>query len=914
MFRTDFLKKVGLGTGAIVLGFHSSVMAFLKEVYGVGSSHTLGLDKGLLNFDTPDFHLKLVKDSQTVAALMPKGAGGFDFTPSDWLDKRSGDGFYHLGDVTMRIKSNAGSGWNEYSTAVKRKPVKSIETAAHVLAAAELNPSLPNDIPLTVRRFWKIDNKHLVLSFELENTSGHLVEVGSLGIPMIFNNILTGRKLSEAHRKCCFYDPYIGQDAGYLQVTRLIGHGPALIVVPEGKTSFEAYNPLLNDKTKRGITFEGFYEWMVHTKSYVEKEWEKAEPWNEPTSDILDPGQKRSYGVRFLLSGEIRNIEKTLIENDHPVAAGIPGYILPGDQKAQLFLNYSKNVRSMRIDPIGSLKIEKGKTTENGWKEYRVEGSKWGRSRLTVEYDDGLKQTIHYKVIKPQFKVLADLGSFLVTRQWFDEKNDLFDRNPSFISYDYFEKKQVTQEKRAWIAGLSDEGGNGSWVVAMMKQFIQPDRAEIKKLEEFVDGVLWGRLQYKDGDYQYGVRKSLFYYQPDAVPKGTYDPNVPYGGWASWDKKQARSVGRSYDYTPVAAAYWVLYRLARNHNGLVTNHPWDWYLKRSYDTAQAMVKYAPYYSRFGQMEGTVFVEILRDLRREGWHELADQYETKMKKRADVWKAKAFPFGSEMPWDSTGQEEVYAWCRYFGYDEKAEVTLKAITGYMPTIAHWGYNGNARRYWDFLFAGKLQRIERQIHHYGSGLNAIPVLTAYRDNPDDFYLLRVGYGGLMGAISNITKDGFGPCAFHSYPSTLEIDGYSGDYGPNFLGHVINTGTYVVNHPEFGWLAFGGDIRIKNGQVEIKPLDSSHSRIYLAPMGLWLTLDAGKFDRVVLDTSRNTIVLFLERATGYTTHARLRVERPSGENKPVGFKPSKRYPVERDAYVIPLGDEAIRIDLVKV
>ena len=132
----------------------------------------------------------------------------------------------------------------------------------------------------------------------------------------------------------------------------------------------------------------------------------------------------------------------------------------------------------------------------------------------------------------------------------------------------------------------------------------------------------------------------------------------------------------------------------------------------------------------------------------------------------------------MPWDSTGQEEVYAWCRYFGFDDKALVTLNAILGYMPTVPHWGYNGSARRYWDFQYAGKLRRVERQLHHYGSGLNAIPVLSEYRDHPDDLYLLRVGYGGVMGAISNITQEGFGPSGFHAYPSTLRIDGYSASH----------------------------------------------------------------------------------------------------------------------------------------
>ena len=64
--------------------------------------------------------------------------------------------------------------------------------------------------------------------------------------------------------------------------------------------------------------------------------------------------------------------------------------------------------------------------------------------------------------------------------------------------------------------------------------------------------------------------------------------------------------------------------------------------------------------------------------------------------------------------------------------------------MPTLPHWGYNGNARRYWDFVYGGKLRQFERQLHDYGSGSNAIPVLAYYRAHPDDYYLLRVGYGG--------------------------------------------------------------------------------------------------------------------------------------------------------------------------
>ncbi len=51
----------------------------------------------------------------------------------------------------------------------------------------------------------------------------------------------------------------------------------------------------------------------------------------------------------------------------------------------------------------------------------------------------------------------------------------------------------------------------------------------------------------------------------------------------------------------------------------------------------------------------------------------------------------------MAWDSTGQEGVYGWSKYFGNNVTAENALNSIIAYQPLIAHWGYNGNARRYW-------------------------------------------------------------------------------------------------------------------------------------------------------------------------------------------------------------------------
>ena len=878
---------------------------------------TLGLEQGFLEFDTPDFKLKLVKSSQTLAALEPKGTAGFDFSPADRLESRARDGYHHLGDINLRIKTEENEKWRDYSTASSRKPVKDMPAASPTLAEADLSPTMAADCPLTVTRRWLIQDGRLALRFDLKNNSTRPVEVGSLSMPMVFNNIITGRSLQQAHEICSFSDPYIGNDAGYLQVTRLNGKGPALLVVPEDQTPFEAWQPL-NEPTRPIQTFEGTFGWMVHSRAYVENEWRNAQPWNTATSTRIQPGKTRTYGVRFLRSDGIREIEKTLADSRHPVAVGIPGYVLPADIEGQLFLNSPRRISRLFVEPEGAISFKQKKPLRTGWQSFTLRSNGWGRARVTVLYEGGSTQTISYYLIKSSSQAVADLGRFLMTRQWYQDSADPFGRSPSVMSYDRETDKIVAQDSRVWIAGLGDEGGSGSWLAAAMKQFGQPDKEELAKYEQFIDKVLWGGLQYKDGPNTYGVRKSLFFYSPQDVPSFKYEPSLNWTTWTSWKKTDSESIGRGYNYPHVVAAYWALYRTARNYEGLAIGHSWDWYLDQAYQTTRFAFskntngRRRVGYVDLGLMGGTVFLTLLEDLKREGWHDKAMDLESLMKERAVKWSGDAYPFGSEMAWDSTGQEEVYAWCRYFGHDDKALVSLNSILGYMPTLPHWGYNGNARRYWDFLYAGKLTRIERQLHHYGSGLNAIPVLTHYRSNPNDYYLLRVGYGGLMGALSNIDREGFASVAFHSFPSTLKWDGYSGDYGPNFLGHALNTATYVIDHPDFGWQAFGGNVKADRERVRIRPADSFRMRAYIAPLGLWLTLDSGRLEEIELSLKNKSVRVGLNATASNNSTARLRLEQPAKVAGVGMYVPREQFNREREAYTIPLRRNVRWVELV--
>jgi Family of unknown function (DUF5695) len=166
-------------------------------------------------------------------------------------------------------------------------------------------------------------------------------------------------------------------------------------------------------------------------------------------------------------------------------------------------------------------------------------------------------------------------------------------------------------------------------------------------------------------------------------------------------------------------------------------------------------------------------------------------------------------------------------------------------------------------------------------------------------------------MGGLTNIDQEGFASVAFHSFPSTLKWDAYSGDYGPNFFGHAFNTATYLINHPDFGWQAFGGNVKLEGDWVRVTPLDSFRMRFYVAPLGLWLTLDSGAFEQIEVNRRTHLVRVGLAAATPHTAEARLRVEQPAQITGIGRYTPRQNLAFEREAYKIPLTAKITWVDL---
>ncbi|KRM60698.1 hypothetical protein FC26_GL000177 [Paucilactobacillus vaccinostercus DSM 20634] len=718
----------------------------------------------------------------------------FDFGTSTAKHKRAGNSFYQLGDVEIALRSlDNYENWSFFNTKDDQKL---------------------NELPLTLHREWSQVGSGVSFSVKIKNDTKESYEIGGLGFAMIFNQIFTDNTLDESHNNCVFVEPYIGKNAGYLQASRLNGQSPSLLVIPDKDTQFEAYRPLTDDATTKDVHFEGFYEWTVFSKAYYRTIWNSKQQWNQATSTFIKPGETLTYSLRFIAMSDAQATENTLIENGLPTVSAIPGYVIHGNETGQLYIQSASTVKSIEVTPHQAITI----TEREMNKEYVLHRSNnfFGPVRLTIEYQNGQKQVVNYFVTASPIKSVTKLSDFHMQYQWLDQ-SDLYGREHSFITFDRDTNQKVLSEERSYISGVSDEAGAGPNLLMAVKNELMPDRKQIQFLEKYVDDVLWGNLQNSD----YSIKASLYYNDNHSI--------------YSWNKTRSEETWRAYNYPHQAAIYWSLYRLARNYAGLVTAHSWNWYLRQAYKTVLAMKRFCGksaflQLEQYGLMVGSVHRLILESLKEEGWQEERLKFEDYMHYRYEIWSKLQYPYGSEMPWDSTGQEEVYTWCTYFGDTNKANQTVQAILAYTPLIPHWGYNGAARRYFDSFVYGKLFKITREFDHYGASLNAIPILDDYkRRHSDDLRELSIGYAASTSPLTSIDQDGFGAMAFLTDPTLMRFEPYTSDYGQAFYGYAHDAGQYAFLDDQKGWISFGGQLSQTKDSVIYQPTDAFRKRLFV-------------------------------------------------------------------------------------
>lgn len=422
---------------------------------------TLNLSKGYLSYNTSRFQIRLIEDAQLLASLVSANAAPFDFCPFDYLKAWAGNLNYHIGDLIFRYRTVGSAAWVEENTAFARKPV-TVRSASErsVFASSIIDPTLNASSPFRVIRDWAgLPDGDFTLSFTLTNLHTSGVELGGLGFPVEFDSIFTDRSAFEVQKNCSLTDPNIGLNGGYLRVTRINGQGPAMVITPlNNESASEAWDflnengTLCTDSKHQSQTFEGLYQYIVHSLAYAEGEWSSATPWNEPTSKIVQPAEKLTVGLRFKLVDEIDRIEDAVRKTGTPVVTGVPGYVVPQDLEAILYLDAKVPLSSVSSEPSNAFSVERMSGSKL---VLRPDLSAFGRVRVTLKYEDGKHQTVHYHISKLGPRAIKDVGDFLNSRHWWKNVSDPFRRATEFMAVDHSDGvgSLIIQDTRVWLAG-----------------------------------------------------------------------------------------------------------------------------------------------------------------------------------------------------------------------------------------------------------------------------------------------------------------------------------------------------------------------------------------------------------------------------------------------------------------------------
>lgn len=335
-------------------------------------------------------------------------------------------------------------------------------------------------------RFYEMDDSPTVAwDIVLTNKSRRSVEIGELAFPFAFNTPLvaggrTDTALRELAKERVALHKFLGGEASYLLATRLGGAGGGLLVTPAPGTSWEFATHVPSSLTT-DWDWEGVPVVYVHSRAAAEREdW--GEWTGEHTATVLEPGETRTYGIRFtaIPSG----IEPPVVPG-HPTFRPFPGAVAPADVGIGIEVTGVTPARFTSTDP-GELETD---ADENGGFLF-VRPVEPGPVRIgMVDTEDG-ESELHL-LFTPPIRDLVEARAAFVTERQLVRSGPL---EGAFAPFDLVDERPLT-DPGAFESPFGIEAGLSEAIFLAEKNRVMPVAEEREALLRFLDGWIPRKVQ-----------------------------------------------------------------------------------------------------------------------------------------------------------------------------------------------------------------------------------------------------------------------------------------------------------------------------------------------------------------------------------------------------------------------------------
>ena len=707
----------------------------------------------------------------------------------------------------------------------------------------------------------------LIWDIEIKNTTGRPLEIGELGIPLMLNDNYSGvrekspytntvddrevlyederlkvREQALIHEQRVTGHHFAGGHSSYSLVQRLLGDPPFLLVHAAGDTAFECQyrfeDALAQGPRRARPNVLAIHSWAVKNQ----RGWRL--PWvNGHTSLILKPGEKKAYRVRFAFVDGYDAVRDELAASGNLGIRILPSMVVQEDDPVYV------EVRS-KFDPAVSFLSDNGRLLDkkklSGRTLLTLSFKGRGQKSVRLTYDGKKWTNLHFYCTETTAELIGARARFIVDRQFYENPADPFGRHHMFLPFDHRLGTVFADSDEVWEVGGSDEYGFSEPLFLAEKNVYRPDAREVKTLEAYVEDCLTGHIQNQK---TFALRASLYW-------KNRY-PSSP---WGHWTEARSKESYRTYNYPHVANIYHALYRIGKLYGLTSRRQPLD-YLKLAYQTCLTWFETGPW-KHVGVMGGSNALNILDDLKREGWAREYEALLAKVRACNDVFVSTPYPYSSELFVDQTAHEHVAFFTRYFGSAEKYRKTLQVIQalrgGNQPL---WFRFGNDNR-------GDLAC------WYTESLNGLPLLKGFEETGDR-EMLAQGYGGVMSVTANLLADGMGfghfvstPGVFsHEPPKTL-------DNGIGMYGYFKGAKAYVMNDKAFGLIGLGCRVESSGGAVRARPTDGLKKRVLFVESKIDLEAVKGEFRSILVDGTARSVEIEAADPSGLVEAAEIVVK----------------------------------------
>jgi hypothetical protein len=790
-----------------------------------------------------------------------------------------------VGDVKLRIWDEKTKQWTLELTEKSRDIRQTSYSEGQYAQIQYLGGSRQKNgiVNVALQERFFLTKDYIGMDLTLENITHRPLEIGELSMSFTTNSDYAGlfenkdfdhlEKWRGYQQKTWHEDRFqvfhsINGSSSYVLLQKPMGGYPALLFQTAEGTGLEvAYQMDSEIGSQWSVIFEGPYYLSVYSNAARKcGKWKydldrQAYGLNGNSSLMLNPGEKKTLHFRFTAIESLAELGEALYQAGQLSVDVQPGMVVPVGETIQMRLRSRNKITFIPAANHIHFKMKKEDKDSTYWE---IVFTQRGQKKIRIEHGDGVTFLFFYGIEEVK-ELIKKRASFAITRHYYENPYDPFQRHHSFLAFDDMVEMIYTESEETFQAAALDEHGLPIPMFLAAKNEYDPDQKEIDVLEEFVEDSLYGVLQERD---TFLVRRSMLYEEKVPSDEGIY----------KFSEEESMDTSRAFNYVLIANIYRSLYDIGKKFN-MTKRRTGIEYLNMAYKTAMTGFRVGDHNINAGP-GGAAYLKLLEALRRED-HDKYEMLNHEMEYMATENARSEYPFGSELFIDQTAHSQYQALMKYYGYEDKLEKIYSVIkglrSGFQPA---WFWYGNDKR-------GSV------CCWYATPFNSRALFDGF-ENTGDMDMLKLGYAGISSFLTCIKSSGAAHGWYLWWPDRTGFDLRSLDTDMGMFAYIEGVRSYVVEDPIFGLCGYG--CRIKEEKEDytktkigmagkesetgnatafhryvIEPYDGIGNRVVLCPYHIDIRAEYGSIMKIELDEREKTCRVWVHQYMMGEQEARL-------------------------------------------